>query len=138
MPLDYLMRAQAPPVSRARCQLVFFRVVSAANVSKCIRPQFAIAKAHVLKPGTFSKTPAHHACTQAAGSASFAESLYGLRRVAVGDKGADAPGAARRPLSRPKMRLTLLLLVRRSSSSVARHMLSTGRSTPIVQLPPRC
>ncbi len=47
------------------------------------------------------------------GSASFAESLYGLRRVAVGgDKDADAAGAARKPLSRPKMRLTLLLLVR--------------------------
>ena len=46
------------------------------------------------------------------GSASFAESLYGLRRVAVGDKGADASGAARKPLSRPKMRVTLLLLVR--------------------------
>ncbi len=45
------------------------------------------------------------------GSASFAESLYGLRRVPVNDKDADASGGARRPLSRPKMRITLLLLV---------------------------
>ena len=62
----------------------------------------------------------------ATGSASFAESLYGLRRVAVSDK--DASGAARKPLGRSKMRLTLLLLVRHHLLAVS--VLPTSQGAP--------